>query len=109
MFHEGYMKVEKVVDIKQLVEIQRLLHHTLGLPQQIIPGGIQKEGLGKFQGHLSNSPDIVKIIEGNVDMILRAIFQPYDYERHNMNVQVAFRFPELNKQQQDSEFIGEGR
>jgi hypothetical protein len=115
--HEGYIHMEGVADSAAVENCLRLLNHELGVPGQVVAGGVQ-DGLGKLAGCLSNSPLVREVCRGAVGCIIDALGggsggsggSGCAYEMHNLSAQIAYRFPELGAGAADLRApIGEGR
>lgn len=108
ILHEGYIRLRNIIDHAALEECIRTINHELGLPGKIVAGGIQEgEALGKLAGNLSNCAAVRRVLTGQAQAVLNAVFGVDNYENKNLSAQIALRFPELDKNLEiDSSKIG---
>lgn len=59
--------------------------------------GVQsKDELGKFSGEMSNNEIIRDVFYGKVESVIDALLDRDNYDKSNLNAQIAYRFPELS-------------
>jgi hypothetical protein len=59
--------------------------------------GVQsKDKLGKFSGEMSNNEIIRDVFYGKVESVIDALLDRDNYDKSNLNAQIAYRFPELS-------------
>jgi hypothetical protein len=63
----------------------------------LIYSGVQsKDKLGKFSGEMSNNEIIRDVFYGKVESVIDALLDRDNYDKSNLNAQIAYRFPELS-------------
>lgn len=99
-YHYGFLQLSKAVSRHKIDNCVKLLNHYLGVPGSIVAGGIQGNDLGKFEGGITRRREILRLIEGQLTNIIEKSLLctagNIDKSTSNLQVQVAFRFPELN-------------
>ena len=115
---EGYLQVPNIIPTEALNKCLKYLNHAVGVPGNIIPGGLQ-QGLGVISGSITACDEVKGILTAKkqVSIMSRQTVKEFEGRCHNMeisalkiveelfgaegscdlrqvNEHIAFRFPE---------------
>lgn len=96
---EGYLHLPRVCNASSVARCIATLNNALGVPGRVVAGGVQGEGLGKLAGDLSNCDAVKALFSGEVEAVVDALFAGAGADKCNLSAQIAFRFPEIRKEQ----------
>jgi hypothetical protein len=92
---DGYIHLSNVVGNEAIDKCLRRLNRALGTPGMITPGGTQGNGIGKFEGGLSNCEEIKGLLDKNVKSVVSNLLGMNKCDYINVSGQIPFIFPEL--------------
>jgi hypothetical protein len=94
---EGYLHLKNIIPSSSIHEVNRFLNCHLGQPNSLVPGGIQGNGFGKFDGGISNDKLIKSLFTRKLQGIIGQFMgNENSIDNTTLHPQIAFRFPELN-------------
>jgi hypothetical protein len=111
-YHYGYTQIPRIVQSHKIDVAVKMLNHYLGVPGALVLGGIQGQGLGKFEGGITRRQEIMALLEGELsDLIVNSLFTSQSVQgtidTTALQTQIAFRFPELNSAYEHGAYTGE--